>query len=87
MAETILYLNAAVEEKGASIARLVRMLFGAPTEKAKNLPGGSPKDSGPEPKSEVKQDSGRQRSAGQETRSWPQRGGGLHGCPESPGGP
>ena len=33
MAETILYLNEAVEDKRASIARLVRMLFGASTEK------------------------------------------------------
>jgi transposase len=37
MAETILYLNEAVEDKRASIARLVRMLFGASTEKAKNI--------------------------------------------------
>ena len=31
MVETILYLNEAVEDKRASIARLVRMLFGAST--------------------------------------------------------
>ena len=37
MVETILYLNEAVEDKRASIARLVRMLFGASTEKAKNI--------------------------------------------------
>ena len=37
MAETILYLNEAVEDKRASIAKLVRMLFGASTEKVKNI--------------------------------------------------
>jgi transposase len=53
MAETILYLNEAVEDKRASIARLVRMLFGASTEKAKNLlpdlPSPSGEESGNEP--------------------------------------
>lgn len=37
MAETILYLNEAVEDKRTSIAKLVRMLFGASTEKSKNI--------------------------------------------------
>ena len=37
MVETILYLNEAVEDKRASIAKLVRMLFGASTEKASNI--------------------------------------------------
>lgn len=48
MAETILYLNEAVEDKRASIARLVRMLFGASTEKAKNLLPDPPSPSGEE---------------------------------------
>ena len=47
MAETILYLNEAVEDKRASIARLVRMLFGASTEKANNILTG--KTSGDQP--------------------------------------
>lgn len=52
MAETILYLNEAVEDKRASIARLVRMLFGASTEKAKNIlpdPASTGKTAGDQP--------------------------------------
>ena len=37
MAETILYLNEAVGDKRTSIAKLVRMLFGASTERASNI--------------------------------------------------
>ena len=48
MAETIQILTRAVEDNAASIKRLVRYLFGAPTETAKNL---FPKDAQP-PKTE-----------------------------------
>lgn len=37
MAETIHVLSQSVDEKAASIKRLLRMLFGSPTEKAKNV--------------------------------------------------
>lgn len=37
MAETISFLSRIVQNKKASIGRLVRMLFGAPTEKLKNI--------------------------------------------------
>jgi transposase len=37
MAETIKFLSSAVEEKNMSIARLRCILFGAPTEKTKNV--------------------------------------------------
>jgi transposase len=37
MAETISVLSQSVDEKAASIKRLLRMLFGSPTEKAKNV--------------------------------------------------
>lgn len=61
MAETILYLNEAVEDKRASIARLVRMLFGASTEKAKNILPDSPsppaQESGNEPEKNPDPDS------------------------------
>ena len=48
MAETILYLNEAVEDKRTFIARLVRMLFGATTEKAKNILANPPSVHGTE---------------------------------------
>ena len=39
MADTITFLSRAVQHKRASIGRLVRMLFGPPTEKIKKILG------------------------------------------------
>jgi len=44
MAETIRVLSQSVDDKAASIKRLLRMLFGATTEKAKNVLKNSDKD-------------------------------------------
>jgi len=55
MAETIYLLSQAVDEKATSIRRLLRMLFGASTEKAKNVLNDSAKnrsEGAPENKSE-----------------------------------
>ena len=43
MFETVIYLNRALENKTTSIKRLLKMLFGAKTEKSKNKPAQSDK--------------------------------------------
>jgi len=43
MVETVIYLNRAVDNKTTSIKRLLKMLFGAKTEKSKNKPDQSDK--------------------------------------------
>jgi len=44
MADTVIYLNLAVDNKTTSIKRLLKMLFGAKTEKSKNEPDQSDKN-------------------------------------------
>ena len=56
MFETVIYLNRALDNKTTSIKRLLKMLFGAKTEKSKNKPDQSDKKD-PKPSQETSENS------------------------------
>ncbi len=57
MVDTVIYLNRAVDNKTTSIKRLLKMLFGAKTEKSKNKPEQSDKNN-PKPSQETSDNTG-----------------------------